>query len=933
MAALLAVYALLALPTVGRLGITWDEQTDLQIAEALLATPDGWLVGSPDDPSQTRLPMFVVALVGALLGRFDLTLARVVSVAVGGLTLVGVFCYCRQRLDAVRGLLACALLATSPFFLAFARVAFTESDISLACALTWLLVFADRLQDGPTLGKGAAAGVVLGLALSSKATSLAVLPALWFVTFRPLRSVAAGTTTPLPWRHAVVAIAGIGAAVVGALATAATLPSGPDGAAARALLYAALLAAWLLVLGWSAWRREQQVPAVLLAAFLTGVAALTFFVLPPEHLTNPAILDGLHRRVDVEMGLRPAFVLEAAALHVLSVLFKSGVASGAGLLLAAAATLAQARRRSGMQLPLLLVGTYSAGLLTLPLAQPFYTIPVLPMLAVFAADQFLRLRAHSRRVAGGVAAVVVLSVGVDLVRCYPDYNLNGYQWLGARMVAGRPSIGYRSIVQTPSDGVEQAFRWLNGHAGAGRTVLAYVLPWHIVRAVAPRPVYTIYDPSREKVASPDYIVTEINASIPGAWWNLPGSDVIRPPYDPVWLRNNYTRVFAVERIRSRDGRRLGTQRRSGSGPSVHEENAVTKFDPTAARERVRNYWALDAEFGLERTAYFNYLQEIVSDRGVLVRGMQLLRDELQLAVPEGALGDMTAAGADLSLPSVVSTLAHTNCGDRIHQGEATKGYERVVASRFAMLSEIGELKLEAFAPTGGGTDDGATLAHVTVAHHLDTPLRRRIYDGNASSFELVCVDIKTHCGRMDEAGATRFGVTRESPWREPRAACGAIVGMLSAFDPNNPVHQRLRRDLGEDNFAFLTARGVQADDGTDLTPVVAAAIVALQGKRNVAQALVGELDERGVGVLTASITINRVSMPDTVIYLGRASVFEGEVRVQGIGMDARRFGGHSVDLLGGSLQLTYDGRVRTGYPVVSLARTADAVASTPLRNI
>jgi hypothetical protein len=50
----------------------------------------------------------------------------------------------------------------------------------------------------------------------------------------------------------------------------------------------------------------------------------------------------------------------------------------------------------------------------------------------------------------------------------------------------------------------------------------------------------------------------------------------------------------------------------------------------------------------------------------------------------------------------------TPCGDRIHQGEATSSYEQIVASRFATLSEIGEFKLEAFSPTGAGTDDGRT---------------------------------------------------------------------------------------------------------------------------------------------------------------------------------------------------------------------------------
>jgi hypothetical protein len=349
-----------------------------------------------------------------------------------------------------------------------------------------------------------------------------------------------------------------------------------------------------------------------------------------------------------------------------------------------------------------------------------------------------------------------------------------------------------------------------------------------------------------------------------------------------------------------------------------------KFDPSAARQRLSRYWELDAQFGLERTAYYNYLQEIVSDRMVLIRGMQLIRDELQLAVYSESLGDMTAAGADLSLPSVVTTLAHTNCGDRIHQGEATKGYERVVASRFAMLSEIGEAKLEAFAPTGGGTDSGATLAHVTVAHHLDAPLRRRFYEGNAQSFELICVDLKTHCGRLDEGGVITFGVTRESPWREPRAACGAIVGCLKKFDANNAVHRRVRRDLGEDNFQLLSTKGVRTDDGTDISPVVAAAIVALRGKRNVAEALTTEMDERGVGVATASITMNRVSMPDTVIYLGRASVFAGEIRIQGMGMDASKYGGKNTTLLGGSLQLTYEGKELTGYGVESLSKSGQA---------
>ena len=109
---------------------------------------------------------------------------------------------------------------------------------------------------------------------------------------------------------------------------------------------------------------------------------------------------------------------------------------------------------------------------------------------------------------------------------------------------------------------------------------------------------------------------------------------------------------------------------------------------------------------------------------------------------------MKICGADMSLASVVKTLSYTNCGDRIHQGEATKRYRDVVASRFATLSEIGELKLEAFFPAGGETDNGATLAHVTVAHELDKQLKHRLYIGNPQSISLAAIDLKTHVGQL-----------------------------------------------------------------------------------------------------------------------------------------------------------------------------------------
>lgn len=317
------------------------------------------------------------------------------------------------------------------------------------------------------------------------------------------------------------------------------------------------------------------------------------------------------------------------------------------------------------------------------------------------------------------------------------------------------------------------------------------------------------------------------------------------------------------------------------------------FDPTAARERLARLWRLEAQFGTERGTNRIFLDEMVSDRLQLVAGLQILRDELQFA-PFPGTDDREQCRADLSIPSVVTTLAFTNCGDRIHQGEVDR-YVQVVASRFATLSEVGTLKPEAFRPTGGGTDDGATLAHVTWAHVLDEPLRARVYGGNPQSFVMCGFDLKAHIGRLDtEDGAVLLGKTQESPWREPRAACGAIVGALGHYDETNDVHRRIKNDLGEDNFAFLARDGVRTEEGIDISAAVGAAIVAVQGMLDTARALKHEMDERGVAHLTASLTVNRSAIPDTMIYLARATVFGGELTSQGFGVDARKFTGSLV---------------------------------------
>mmetsp|Transcript_6105 Transcript_6105/g.6298 ORF Transcript_6105/g.6298 Transcript_6105/m.6298 type:complete len:473 (-) Transcript_6105:237-1655(-) len=366
------------------------------------------------------------------------------------------------------------------------------------------------------------------------------------------------------------------------------------------------------------------------------------------------------------------------------------------------------------------------------------------------------------------------------------------------------------------------------------------------------------------------------------------------------------------------------------------------FDSSTVRDRLGTLWSLEANFGRESNPFDVYLDEIVSDRFALLNGMQVLRDELQMAFKEMDSGEchhgenVYVCHADLSLPSVVSTIAYTNCGDRVDIA-SNHVYESMVASRFASISELGDVKPERFNPTGGGTDDGKTFAYVTVQHQLDPPLRKRIYAGNPKSFILVNFDLKTHCGKYTVSeneiitdGPSTFtgirccyGRCRESVWREARSACGAIVGCIRGYDEMNAIHTRIRRDLGEDSFRFLQSNQILAKpDNIPVTFLVASAIVAIRGMINTAYALRDLLDERGVGSLTASVTVNSaasdsIGIPDNIVYLGRCTVFQQEIRLQSLGLDASKYTATMED---GNVIITYENVPSDALPVRIIQR-------------
>ncbi len=106
------------------------------------------------------------------------------------------------------------------------------------------------------------------------------------------------------------------------------------------------------------------------------------------------------------------------------------------------------------------------------------------------------------------------------------------------------------------------------------------------------------------------------------------------------------------------------------------------FDSRTIEENISRTWEVPLELGLERQPLHAYVNTIGHERRRLIHGCQLLIDELDFASPP--------VGADFSLPSVISTLAHTTCGDRANRGRPSMVYEDALGRRFATRGLVGD---------------------------------------------------------------------------------------------------------------------------------------------------------------------------------------------------------------------------------------------------
>ena len=555
----IAVYLALILPVVPEHGTSFDEQTDLIIAQSYGLKEYGWLRGINLDAINVRLPMYVSGILLPLVDGNPICWSRYLSCLLSVLTLVAIFVYCKRELNAAKGVLACLILATSPYFLAFSKVAMTEGDVFITCVTAWLLVGVAALRRSPRLGWVAVTGIVLGLALSSKISAVALVPATAVALladkrrFEPPRT-AAIFPPALPILLVLAGIAVIGGWLYASPESLAHLPAAyaKQGPRAALIHYAMVCLFWVLSLVTAYRHRAQNVGKWSQIFLVFAVAITTFFVLPPVHTTNPAIFSALTEAFfNSNASFSWAFVAEAAAFHSLVILLKPSLPIGLGMWLSLVAAILQWNRRRELRVPLILMAFYFLFLtVKMPWAQTYFMMPLFPLMTILLADQLVELFARRRALAVAAGALGSVALATDVARTYPDFHLNGYQWVGERYLAGRSTLGYRSIAQTPSDGVEQVLRWTMEHVPPGERLVYYVHPTALSERIWDHRMFVANHGFREEVTidEANYVLTTINSDINHGWGtDNPKGSIYNYPYDAEKLKRDFRKIYAVKR--------------------------------------------------------------------------------------------------------------------------------------------------------------------------------------------------------------------------------------------------------------------------------------------------------------------------------------------------------------------------------------------------
>ncbi|MBI3302332.1 MAG: glycosyltransferase family 39 protein [Deltaproteobacteria bacterium] len=516
-----SLFVVVAWRSVGSVNTLWDEQTDHSIATALVKHP---LWGNGEDSSQARLPMYVTAAVYACVGE-SLSVARLVSIVVGALTVVMTFVAGWRWFSRATGLLAAGLLTISPYFIGFSRTAMTEGDAF--CPLTVLLVLLAfeaylRRRDSQSL---LILATTLGVALATKFYAVFFVPALIGCDLLQSGKEQGGKGDRCSRTHRSLIAWIMAAAALEFMAIGAAQGQRVNLSIAiwAAGVLIALLAARLLIL-----HQAVRWPATVGWLAILPVAATVCLAAFPEHVIQPAVARALLWRLFHWDNTQPlSLFVDHARLYSGIVLLKLGVPLGLLSVAALVWACLRAIRDLVMRRVVAAFAVYTILLTTLPLRQTFYLMSVYPLLVLMLAGfivqvtHALRDRVVVRRLWITIVATSHLWLIWGDVHVYPDFGLYGYETIGDRWL-GDESRGYRNVIQMTNDGTEDALRWLVDHVPTGARVVSYLGDDHVIDAFVDRQPLTFELTRRHAdsdwtrgpaIDDADYLLVSINNEV------------------------------------------------------------------------------------------------------------------------------------------------------------------------------------------------------------------------------------------------------------------------------------------------------------------------------------------------------------------------------------------------------------------------------------
>jgi hypothetical protein len=322
-------------------------------------------------------------------------------------------------------------------------------------------------------------------------------------------------------------------------------------------LYVICIAIYLGCLALLITRRTMLLAFPIAVIVFLAVAISTVLLFPPPHFINTSILGSFLGRVN-RAPMEIPWMMNKARFLLLCLWLKPGPMLGSILLLSPFAVLVL--KNTNLQAGLL-IATACLWLVASVMTdwlQVFYCMPLLPVLTVLAASSLCKLELAKRHTGLAILAVCFIATGVDLARSFPDFNLNGYQWIGPRAVLGFTPLGYVAVGSVAYDGVSQTLEYVGSRTHPGEIVVAYFpgkIPNHVVKYVNGDKNFTLIDgkePARRNAyENADFVISMIETE------TLAKLDIDSYPhlfktrqhtlYDPIVLDDRFERVFTVDR--------------------------------------------------------------------------------------------------------------------------------------------------------------------------------------------------------------------------------------------------------------------------------------------------------------------------------------------------------------------------------------------------